>query len=59
MWQILCKHVCGVIVAQKEDDRDLLVFNAFVYVMIPNVNVFGMSFLNRIQSNENGSLIVG
>ena len=48
LWQVLCKHVHGVIMAQKEDDRDFFVFNAFSYIMILNVNVFGMYFLNRI-----------
>jgi len=59
VWQVLCKHVCGVIAARKEDYRDFLVFNAFTDIMILNVNVFGMSLLNRIRSNENGTLIVG
>ena len=38
--RVLCKHVSWVFCARDEVDRYFVIFDALVYVMIPNVNVF-------------------
>jgi len=41
-----------------KDTDTALSSNAFVYVMIVNVNVFGSPFLDRVRSDEDWSHVV-
>ena len=46
--KVLCEHVSQVLIARDEVDRYFAIFDALAYVLIPNVNVFGPLFLNRV-----------
>jgi hypothetical protein len=38
--KVLGEHVSQIVIARNENDHNLVIFNAFAYVMIANVNVF-------------------
>jgi hypothetical protein len=44
--KILGEHVSRIVVARNENDHNLVIFNAFAYVMIANVNVLCSALLN-------------
>jgi len=46
--KVLCEHVSWIFIAKDEVDRYFAIFNAFVYIVIPNVNVFGPPFLDWV-----------
>jgi len=46
--KVLCEHVSWVLIARDKVDRYFAIFNAFAYVVILNVNVFGPLFLDWI-----------
>ena len=38
--------------SRDEDDGDFVIFDAFTYVMIADINVFGLLLLFRIRADE-------
>jgi len=46
--KVLCEHVCWVLIARDEVDRYFAIFDALTYIMILNINVFGLLFLDWI-----------
>ena len=45
---VLCEHVGWIFVARDEVDRYFAIFDALTYIMILNINVFGLLFLDWI-----------
>ena len=41
--QVLCKHICGVLVTIYKEDTSILPGDDFSNIMIPDVNMFGVS----------------
>ena len=50
--KVLGEHVSRVISSRDEDNRDFVVFNAFTYVVIVDINVLGPLLLYRVRANE-------
>ena len=50
--EVLFEHVSRVISSRDEDDGDFVIFNAFMYVVIADINMFGLLLLYRIRANE-------
>ena len=50
--EVLCEHVSGVVSSRDENNRDFVVFDAFTYVVIADINVFSPLLLYRIGANE-------
>jgi len=50
--KVLCEHVSQIFIARDEVNRHFVIFDAFAYIMIPNVNVFCLLFLDWILSNK-------
>ena len=45
--KVLCEHVSGVISSRDENDGDFVIPDAFMYVVIADINVFGLLLLYR------------
>ena len=50
--KVLCEHVSGIISSRDEDDRDFVILNAFMYIVIADVNVFSPLLLYRVRADE-------
>ena len=50
--EVLCEHVGRVVSSRDKDDGDFVIFDAFTYVVIADINVFGSLLLYRIRANE-------
>ena len=50
--EVLCEHVSRVISSGDENDGDIVVFNAFMYIVIADINVFGPLLLYRVRADE-------
>jgi len=50
--QVLSEHVCGVLVTVYEEDTSVLPGDDFSNIVIPDVNMFGVSFGDRVGCNE-------
>jgi len=49
--KVLCEHVSQVFGVRDKEDINFAIFNALTYVVIVNVNVFCLLFLNQIWSD--------
>ena len=50
--EVLCEHVGGIVSSRNENNRDFVVFNAFTYIVIADINVFSLLLLYRVRANE-------
>ena len=50
--KVLCEQVSGVVSSWNENDGDLVVFDAFMYIVIVDINVFGLLLLYRVGADE-------
>ena len=50
--EVLCEHVGRVISSGYENNRDFVVFDAFIYVMIADANMLSPLVLYRVRANE-------
>jgi len=46
--QVLCKHVCRVLITVYEENTSILPGDDFSNIMIPDVNMFGVSLGDRV-----------
>jgi len=56
--QVLCKHVCGVLVTVYEENTSVLPRDDLSDIMIPDIDMFGTSFGDRVGCDEDRTLIV-
>jgi len=50
--QVLCKHICGVLITVYEENMSILPGDNFSNIMIPDVNMFGASLGDRVGCDE-------
>ena len=50
--EVLCEHVSGVVSSWNENDGDFVIFNAFTYIVIADINVFCLLLLYRVGADE-------
>ena len=50
--EVPCEHVSRIVSSRNENNRDFVIFDAFTYVMIADINVFGLLLLYRVRANE-------
>ena len=50
--EVLCEHVSRVISSRNKNNGDFVIFNAFTYVVIADINVFGLLLLYRVRADE-------
>ena len=58
MPQVLGEHVCRVVIYINIEDFNVLLFDHFTNVVVPNINMLGSSLSHRVRRDENGALVV-
>ena len=58
MPQVLGEHVCRVVISINIEDFNVLLFDHFTNVVVPNIDVFGLTLSHWVGRDEDRALII-